>query len=96
VRVRFTPSARREFLEALEYIEQDSPAAAAGMLERSLDGLVQLHDFAESGRVVPEFPDLPYREVIMDPYRFFYHVTDDAVWIVAVWHERQLPEPPDA
>lgn len=94
MRVRFTPSARREFLEALKYIEQDSRSAADAMLERSLGGLTQLRAFPESGRVIPEFPDLPYREVLVNPYRFFYHVADDAVWIVAVWHERQLPGQP--
>ena len=96
MRVRFTPSARLEFIEALGFIEQESPAAADGMLQRSVEGLAQLRDFPESGRVVPEFPDLPYREVIVNPYRFFYRVMDDGVWIVAVWHERQLPELPVA
>ena len=96
MRVRFAPSARREFLEALDFIEQDSPAAADGMLTRSLDGLGQLRDFPESGRVIPEFPDLPYREVLVNPYRFFYRVMDDGVWVVAVWHERQVPERPGA
>ena len=96
MRVRFTPSARSEFLEALDYIRLDSPAAADGMLERSLEGLAPLADFQDSGRVVPEFPDLSYREVLVSPYRFFYRVADDGVWIVAVWHERQLPEPPAA
>ena len=96
MRVRFTPSARRGFLEALDFIRQDSPAAADGVLARSVEGLVQLRDFPESGRVVPEFPELPYREVLVTPYRFFYRVTDDGVWIVAVWHDRQLPELPGA
>ena len=96
MRVRFTPSARREFLEAIDFIRQDSPAAAEGVLARSFEGLVQLRDLPESGRMVPEFPDLPYREVLVNPYRFFYRVMDDDVWIVAVWHDRQLPELPEA
>jgi plasmid stabilization system protein ParE len=83
-------------LEALEFIGQDSPVAADEMLERSVTGLAQLRDFPESGRVVPEFPDLLYREVLVNPYRFFYLITNEALWIVAVWHERQLPEPPTA
>ncbi len=96
MRIRFTPSARREFLDALEFIRLDSPTAADGLRERSADGLAQLRDFPESGRVVPEFPDLPYREVLVSPYRFFYRVMDDGVWIVAVWHDHQLPDAPGA
>ena len=96
MRVRFTPSARREFLDALDFIRQESSAAADGVLARSVQGLGRLHDFPESGRVVPEFPELPYREVLVNPYRFFYRSVDDGVWIVAVWHDRQLPELPEA
>jgi len=96
VRVRFTPSARREFLDALDFIRQENPAAADGMLARSVDGLAQLRDFPESGRAVPEFPASPYREVLVSPYRFFYRVVDDNVWIVGVWHDRQLPAVPEA
>ncbi len=45
---------------------------------------------------LPEFPDLPFREVIATPYRFFYRVKGDRVWVAATWHGAQLPdEPPD-
>jgi plasmid stabilization system protein ParE len=56
--------------------------------------LRRLEDFPESGRTIPEFPELPFREVIISPYRFFYKITGDVVWIVAVWHVAQLPKPP--
>jgi toxin ParE1/3/4 len=96
VRVRFTPSADREFLDAIAFVREESPIAGDGLLSRSLERLRQLRDFPESGRSVPEFPDLPYREVLVNPYRFFYRVGADAVWIVAVWHERQVPTSPEA
>ncbi|NTW29615.1 MAG: type II toxin-antitoxin system RelE/ParE family toxin [Coriobacteriia bacterium] len=95
MRVLFTPSAREQFLAALAYIRQDSPAAAWAVRERSEAALRRLKDFPESGRVLPEFPDLPFREVIVPPYRFFYRVREDAVWVVAVWHDAQLPDEPD-
>ena len=50
--------------------------------------------FTPSGRVLPEFPRLPYREVVVAPYRFFYRVADRTVWIVAVWHGAQIPQEP--
>ena len=95
MRVRFTPSARNQFLGALDYIRQERPSAAVAMRRRAEASLLRLIEFPESGRVLPEFPDLPFREVIVPPYRFFYRVKADAVWIVAVWHDAQLADEPD-
>ncbi|MBC8419082.1 MAG: type II toxin-antitoxin system RelE/ParE family toxin [Desulfobacteraceae bacterium] len=94
MRVRFTPSARAQFLSALAYIRRDKPSAANRFRDRAQTVLRRLEDFPESGRVVPEFPELPYREVIISPYRFFYRIKGDVVWIVAVWHGAQLPKEP--
>jgi len=91
VRVRFTPSGRTQFLEAVEYIRRDRPPAAAKLRKRAEKILRRLEKFPKSGRVIPEFPELPYREVIAPPYRFFYRVEGETVWIVAVWHSAQLP-----
>jgi toxin ParE1/3/4 len=94
VKVRFTPSARTQFLSALAYIRQDKPSAAISFRDRTEKILRRLEDFPESGRIIPEFPELPYREVIVSPYRFFYKIKADVVWIVAVWHGAQLPREP--
>ena len=94
MKVRFTPSARAQFLSALTFIRRDKPAAAIRFRDRTETILRRLEGFPESGRVVPEFPDLPYREVIIPPYRFFYRIKGDVVWIVAVWHGAQLPKEP--
>jgi len=94
VKIRFTPSARSHFLSALDFIRRNKPSAATRFRERTETALRRLEDFPESGRVVPEFPDLPYREVVISPYRFFYRIKDNVVWIVAVWHSGQLPKEP--
>lgn len=94
MKVRFTSSAKAQFLSALAYIRRDNPKAAAAFRERAETVLRRLEEFSGSGRVLPEFPDLPYREVVITPYRFFYRVKDEIVWIVAVWHGAQIPEKP--
>ncbi len=94
MRILFTPAGRRQFLEALAYIYRDNPAAAASFREKTEKRLSRLKKFPESGRFVPEFPDLPFREVIVRPYRFFYRIKDQTVWIVAVWHGAQMPQEP--
>jgi toxin ParE1/3/4 len=95
VKVRFTPMGRAQFLAALDYIRADNPAAALALRHRAAQSLSRLADFPESGHSLPEFPELPFREVIVAPYRFFYRVKADTVWIVAVWHGAQLPDEPD-
>jgi len=94
VKVRFTPSARAQFLSALAYIRRDKPSAAVRFRNRTETVLRRLEDFPESGKVIPEFPELAYREVIISPYRFFYRIKEDLVWIVAGWHGAQLPKEP--
>jgi toxin ParE1/3/4 len=95
VKVQFTPSGRTQFFSALSYIREDKPSAAVNFRNRVEKSLRRLEDFPESGRIIPEFPDLPYREVIISPYRFFYKTKNDVVWIVAVWHGMQLPKEPE-
>ena len=94
-RVRFTPTARDQFLAALTYIQADNSPAAVAIRQRAGESLARLRDYPESGRVLPEFPELPFREVVVPPYRFFYRVKSDTVWIVAVRHGAQLPDEPD-
>ncbi|MGD9548630.1 MAG: type II toxin-antitoxin system RelE/ParE family toxin [Candidatus Krumholzibacteriia bacterium] len=95
MKIRFTPSARSQFLEGLEYIRQDRPEAARRFREKAELVLRRLEEFPESGRSVPEFPDLPHREVIVRPYRFFYRVVGETIWVVAVWHGAQLVDEPE-
>ena len=92
MRVRFTPAARDQFLSAVAHIRRDKPSAALRFRKPAERILRRLVRFPQSGRAVPEFPELPYREVIVTPYRFFYRVKGDIVWIVGVWHSAQLPE----
>ena len=92
MKVQFTLSAKVQFLSALNYIRQDNPPAALRFRKRAEAVLRRLEKFPESGRIVPEFPDLPYRELIIAPYRFFYRVEGKIIWIVAVWHGAQLPD----
>lgn len=94
MRILFTPTARRQFLEALAYIYQDNPSAAISFRQKAEPVISRLREQPESGRYLPEFPDLPYRKVIVKPYRFFYRVKDKTVWIVAVWHGAQIPGEP--
>ncbi len=94
--VFFTPSARVQFLSAVETIRRSNRAAARRFQQQTAKALKRLSRLPQSGTVVMEFPDLPYREVFIKPYRFFYRVREDKVWIVALWHGAQLPDEPES
>ena len=94
-KIKFTASARAQFLEAVRFIRKDKLSAAKRFRDKALKALQRLSKFPLSGRPLPEFPELPYREVIVPPYRFFYSVREHTVWIVAVWHGAQEPEQPE-
>ena len=94
MKIVFSPSARDPFLEALAYIRRDKPSAAVSFRQTAEKTLLRLRDFPLSGRTLPEFPESHYREVIVTPYRFFYRVKNNVVWVVGVWHGEMLPDNP--
>ena len=78
----------------MAYIRSDNRSDAARFRKRAEKTLKRRETFPDSGRRLPEFPDLPHREIIVPPYRFFYRVVEDTVWIIGVWHGAQLPDKP--
>ncbi|MCL4554127.1 MAG: type II toxin-antitoxin system RelE/ParE family toxin [Actinobacteria bacterium] len=93
-RIDFTPRARSQFLAAVEHIHVDRPSAARAFRARSADALKRLIRFPESGRAIPEFSEVGFREVLVGRYRFFYRLQGDVVWVVGVWHDAQIPDDP--
>jgi plasmid stabilization system protein ParE len=75
-----------------DYITADSPFYARVQIERIFKSVKRLNSFPESGRKVPEFPHLPYREIIVGSYRCIYRIeqTIDSVFIVTIVHSSRL------
>ena len=92
--VRLTPPARAQLLAAIAYINADRPTAARDFRTRVEGVLRRLVDFPESGRIIPEFSRLGFREVLVDSYRLFYRLQEDVIWVVGVWHDAQIPDEP--
>jgi plasmid stabilization system protein ParE len=78
-----------------QFIARDSRQYAGIMVRRIRTAVSRLRDFPQRGRVVPEFPDGPYREILVGPYRVVYrHMEDrDMVLVLAVIHGSRLLPP---
>jgi plasmid stabilization system protein ParE len=82
VKVVWSPLAERRAVEAVDYIAQDRPQAAAAWLDELLTRVASLKRFAKRGRVVPEIGKPAYREIFQHPYRIIYRV--DATQVVVL------------
>lgn len=96
MRVRFTPQAARDYLDALPKLRTENAAGAATVQQRTEAVVEFLREHPNAGHAIPEFPELPHRELAAPPYRVFYRVVDDTVWIVAVLHARRRPDHPES
>ena len=94
MKIRFANTAKISLHSAINFIHQDNPPAAANFLSRVEKTLRRLEKHPDSGRRIPEFPELPYRELLVLPYRFFYKIDGKIIFIVAVWHTAQIPAEP--
>jgi len=65
-----------------DYIATDSPFYARFQVEKIATTVERLTTFPESGRKLPELPNLPYREVIVDNYRAIYRIDNEADKII--------------
>ena len=88
-RVTWAYAAEADLDAAAEYIHRDSPAYAAVFVIRALEDGRSLTDFADRGRIVPEFKDKKFHEIFVHSYRLIYFVEDNRVSIVALIHGRR-------
>jgi toxin ParE1/3/4 len=79
----------KDLLDMVDYISQDNPRAAYSLANRIKSKILRLQRFPLSGRVVPEFSEKGYREVVVYPYRIVYDVCDDNVIVLRVWHGKR-------
>ena len=93
MKVVWSPLAEQRALEAVEFIAQDRPGAAAAWLEKLLDRVSKLEQFEQQGRVVHEIGLAAYREVLHAPYRIIYRVDAARVVILTLRHARRTLDP---
>lgn len=79
--VIWTEPAWRDLEAAADFITRDSESYAAAFIQEVMESVTSLTQFAERGRMVPEFADQRIRELLVTPYRLVYEVSDDRVLV---------------
>ncbi len=75
-----------------DYIALDSSFYASLQIDRIVRSVERLTNHPRSGRSLPEFPNLPYREIICGAYRVIYHIDEEnnRIDIVTIAHTARL------
>jgi len=90
VKQEFSPVARLELVEAMQWYMDEGGAALAARFERDITRAVQLLALMP-GMGSPNYPGVrtwPLRDF---PYTLVYRVADDTLTIVAVGHQSRRP-----
>jgi plasmid stabilization system protein ParE len=85
-RVGWTEAALEDLSATAEYIARDSARYAGGFVREAFEASDTLTEFANRGRVVPEFEDQAIREIFLGCHRLIYQVTTDKIFILGLVH----------
>ncbi len=81
--------------QIIEYIAKDSVNNALKIFHKIKDKSSGLFTFPNRGRIVPELREygvLLYRELIIEPWRVIYRISDNYVYVLSVIDSRQNVE----
>lgn len=92
LQVRWTASAVADLTEIAAFIARESPRNAQSVIERLRSRATTLERAARRGRIVPEllhFGIRSYRELLVNPHRLIYRISEGTVFVMAVFDGRR-------
>lgn len=90
--INWTVRARNDLHDIYAFIAKDSCRYAQTQIETIQNTVSNLTSFPLMGHKVPEFSNLPYREILVGNYRILYRFEEEPnrILIMAVAHGRRL------
>jgi toxin ParE1/3/4 len=88
-------SAVQDLESIIAYVAEDSPSNAMKILLKIKESLSDLYHSPHRGRFVLELQSqgiLLYRELVIDPWRIVYRVSENTVLVLSVFDSRQNVE----
>lgn len=92
VEIRWNEVSVTDLEKLYDYIAFDSPTYARQQIEQILGVIKKLTRFPKLGKHLLEFPNLPYREIIISNYRIIYRYNSihKIINIITIIHGARL------
>ena len=90
MKATWSPLAIDRAVEEASFIARDKPGAAEKWLENLFEVVDRLESFPNSGRPVPELPNIKYRELVYGAHRVVFALEKTSVNILTVRRYRQM------
>jgi toxin ParE1/3/4 len=90
--VIWTPAAQKDLEAATLFISKENPQAAAKVFRSIRLKAALLYRFPLRGRLIPELahiPGLPFRELVLKPWRLLYRIKEERVEVLAFFDGRR-------
>lgn len=91
MRVRYTPRSRRDLEAIYAHIDQQNPVAARSVKRAIRHAVEFLTEFPHIGTVTDRSPEFRGIRAGRYPYRIYYRIRGDEVWIVHIRDVRRQP-----
>lgn len=85
----WTGSAIHDLNEIAEYIALSNPIAANDLVKNIFAAVERLEQFPKSGKKPVEITKLNYRELIINPCRLFYRISQTSIFIVHICRQER-------
>jgi toxin ParE1/3/4 len=90
MRVRYTPQAQNDLDTIYNYLDERAPAAARAVKDLIERRISSLADFPLMAPATDE-PGIRELTIVRYPYKVYYEIAGDAVWIVHIRDARRRP-----
>ncbi len=90
MRIRYTPRARGDLEAIYNYLEERSSAVARATITRIERRIIRLGDFPFMAPAT-ELPDIYELTLVRYPYKIYYRVDGNEIWIVHIRHTARQP-----
>ncbi len=87
--LRWTTSAERDLVRLHAFLVTINPRAATQVVRQLIAGAEQLIQYPQLGIKLEEFLPRDVRRMIIGDYELRYELTDEAIYILRLWHGRE-------